>query len=159
MVTADRSGQRMKIMSLHSVTGCDYGRAKSVQFFSFAEAVETFCPDIVGIDANECDVDCLDPSKSVYFDNYDHGNGARTFFGTMHGIGLVDSYRHGFSGDKNPDDFDRAFSHIVKGRNPRRKRYDFMYVNPALIPAFTFAYLFEEAVDAGSDHAMLILNS
>ena len=35
------------VLSLHSITGCDHRRAKSLQFYAFADAIDKYQPDIV----------------------------------------------------------------------------------------------------------------
>ena len=50
----------LRVLGLHSITGCQHGKAKEIQYFSFAEAIDTYKPDIVGIDANEPETDHYD---------------------------------------------------------------------------------------------------
>ncbi len=67
----------LKVLALHSITGCDYYKTKSAQFNCFAEFIDTYKPDIIGIDANEPAQDAVDVDNMVFFDN---GSGAETFF-------------------------------------------------------------------------------
>lgn len=72
------NGKKMLIISLHSITGCDYVRAKALQFLSWAEAVDEMKPDIVTFDSNEPKTDSYDIAKMQFFDNTDMGKGAQT---------------------------------------------------------------------------------
>lgn len=69
----------LRVLGLHSITGCQHLKAKEIQFFSFAEAIDEYRPDIVGIDANEPQYDHYEISKMKFFDNYNKGNGCKTF--------------------------------------------------------------------------------
>ena len=51
-VTLKKNDKTIKILALHSLTGCGYYRSKSVQYDSFAEFIDEYRPDIIGIDAN-----------------------------------------------------------------------------------------------------------
>lgn len=75
--TVDMNGKELKILALHSITGCNYYMAKSVQYDSFAEFIDSYSPDIIGIDANEPQIDSYDIEKMKFFDN---GKGAKIFF-------------------------------------------------------------------------------
>lgn len=41
------SGQEMRILGIHSITGCDYKKAKSLQYDCLAEFVSEYKPDII----------------------------------------------------------------------------------------------------------------
>lgn len=62
----NNENQLFKIMGLHSITGCDYSKAKSIQFYSFAEVIDLYKPDIVAIDANEPQVDHYDVKEMIF---------------------------------------------------------------------------------------------
>ena len=81
----------LRILGLHSITGSQHLKAKEIQYFSFAEAIDTYKPDIVGIDANEPQIDHYDISQMKFFDNYQKGNGCKTFCETMAQNALVDA--------------------------------------------------------------------
>lgn len=61
-----KGNQLLKIMGLHSIIGCDYSKAKSIQFYSFAEAIDLYKPDIVAIDANEPQIDHYDVKEMIF---------------------------------------------------------------------------------------------
>lgn len=145
-------GDYKTIMTVHSVTGCDYKRTKSVQFDSFAEIVEDLQPDFVTFDANEPNEDAFDIENMVFFDNKDKGAGAKRFFTTLVENGLADSFtlthrREDFVG-KQP----LITSHIIRGR--LHKRYDFIFVKKKS-PIKSCDYCYEEGIEASSDHAIV----
>lgn len=148
--TLNIQNQRMKILALHSLTGCGYYRTKSVQYDSFAEFIDEFHPDIIGIDANEPQVDHFDIKLMEFFDN---GPGAKHFFNEVLDIGLVDAYVK----YNNINTYKKGIP-LTKSHNIRRKgavRYDFLFTkNTFEINAMNYYY--EDAVKAGSDHALLL---
>ena len=129
LVDVEIDGEPLRVMGLHSITGCDHKKAKELQFFAFAEAVDEFRPDIVGIDANEPKVDHYDINQMVFFNNRNKGEGCRTFFKTMAELGIVDSFAKEFKRSKWWVEGDcLVASHIIKPSG-RRVRYDFLFVN------------------------------
>jgi hypothetical protein len=54
-------------LTIHSITGCDYGKAKSIQYEALMEFVDDFKPDIIGIDANEPKIDSYDVEKMEFY--------------------------------------------------------------------------------------------
>ena len=92
MVDIEYNNVPLRILGLHSVTGCHHLKAKEIQFFSFAEAVDEYKPDVIGIDANEPQYDHYEISKMKFFDNFNKGNGCKTFFETIEAGGMVDSF-------------------------------------------------------------------
>lgn len=70
---------KLVLFGLHSLTGVDYKKTKSVQFHTFAESVVRYKPDIVMIDANEPKIDHPDFNQVEYFDNRDKGKGLEVF--------------------------------------------------------------------------------
>lgn len=59
---------KLVLFGLHSLTGVDYKKTKSVQFHTFAESVVRYKPDMVMIDANEPKIDHPDFKLVEYFD-------------------------------------------------------------------------------------------
>ncbi len=142
----------IKVLVLHSLTGCGYYRTKSVQYDSFAEFIDDFQPDIIGIDANEPQIDHYDIKQMEFFDN---GPGAKHFFDKIVEIDLVDSFvKHNNIVTCEPG------VPLTKSHNIRRKgavRYDFIFVkNRYEVDAMNYYY--DDAINAGSDHALLICN-
>ena len=149
-VTLSRNGSTIKVLALHSLTGCGYYRSKSVQYDSFAEFIDEYRPDIIGIDANEPQVDHYDMQQMKFFDN---GPGAKHFFDEMVSIGLTDAYVRA----NNIDDYEEG-KPLIKSHNIRRKgsvRYDFLFAKNTYI-VNTLTYNYDDAVAAGSDHAIII---
>ncbi len=148
----------LKILGLHSITGCDHGKAKEIQYFSFAEAIDKYKPDIVGIDANEPKTDHYDISKMEFFDNRQKGNGCKTFFMTMHQNHLVDAFVKKYNCNNFIQGECLVPSHIIK-RGNKKVRYDFLFVNHSKFCDYSCFYDYDGAIKAGSDHAAIILNS
>lgn len=148
--TVNYQGTPLRILGLHSLTGCGYYRSKSVQYDSFAEFIDEYRPDIIGIDANEPQIDHYDMKQMRFFDN---GPGAKHFFDEMLDIGLIDSLT-GFY-DINLYEEGKP---LTKSHNIRRKgavRYDFLFVKNTM-KINTLLYNYDDAVAAGSDHAIII---
>lgn len=149
-VTLKRNDFIIKVLALHSLTGCGYYRSKSVQYDSFAEFIDEYRPDIIGIDANEPQVDHYDMQQMKFFDN---GPGAKHFFDEMVNIGLTDAYVRA----NNIDDYEEG-KPLIKSHNIRRKgavRYDFLFVKDTYAVC-NLVYNYDDAVEAGSDHAIII---
>lgn len=148
-VTLKKNDKHIKILGLHSLTGCGYYRSKSVQYDSFAEFINEYEPDIIGIDANEPQIDHYDIRQMQFFDN---GPGAKHFFDEMANLGLAD----GFVRYNNIQTLEEG-KPLAKTHNIRRKgavRYDFLFVKNNL-KITNFNYYYESAVSAGSDHALI----
>ena len=150
LVECKYKNEIIKVLGLHSITGCDHKKAKSIQFLSFAEAIDKHKPDIVAFDANEPDIDISDVSKMVFFDNKDKGKGARTFFETLNEDGLNDSYTFVFDKNKYVKDKPLVTSHIINGK--LHKRYDFIFTKYKVKDC---KYLLKEGIKYGSDHAIV----
>lgn len=146
------SGQEMRILGIHSITGCDYKKAKSLQYDCLAEFVSEYKPDIIGIDANEPQVDSYDISQMKFFNN---GKGAETFFNEVKDIGLSDAFVLFHDVATKSDIVPLAVSHRINNKIP--VRYDFIFVNNSF-NVKSFSYDYKNAVNAGSDHAILICN-
>ena len=146
----------LRILGLHSITGCSHLKAKEIQYFSFAEAIDTYCPDIVGIDANEPQIDHYDVTKMQFFDNGQKGAGCKTFFETMKQHSLVDSFVRDYDKSNFVDGEYLTTSHIIK-RGNKKVRYDFLFVNEQKINSYSCTYEYASAVEAGSDHALVVV--
>lgn len=149
-VTLNKNGYIFKLLDLHSLTGCGYYRSKSVQYDSFTEFIDEYRPDIIGIDANEPQVDHWDMRQMQFFDN---GPGANHFFNEIANIGLTDSFVR-FNGKEG---YSKG-QPLVKSHNIRRKgavRYDFLFIRDTY-RVDALAYYYDEAVEAGSDHAIIV---
>ena len=156
MVDTMINNRRVRILGLHSITGCQHGKAKEIQYYSFAEAVDTYKPDIIGIDANEPEYDHYLLDQMKFYDNYNNGNGCKTFFETIYQNNLVDSYLHKYSIENYINGEYLACSYIVNKK--KKVRYDFLFINNNLFDDYESVYDYDNAVNAGSDHASIILN-
>ena len=156
MVDVTFNNMPLRILGLHSLTGCQHLKAKEVQYFSFAEAIDTYTPDIVGIDANEPQVDHYDISQMRFFDNYQNGNGCKTFFETMKQNALVDAFVKNYDKSNFVEGEYLTTSHIIK-RGNKKVRYDFLFINKEKFNDYSCIYEYEGAVCAGSDHAAIIV--
>lgn len=143
----------VKIASLHSITGCDHKRAKSLQFYAFADAVDKYKPDIISFDANEPEVDAPSVYDMKFYDNKDKGVGAKTFFVSLLENGLTDSLISSKASYNNGHPL--AISHEVKNRGS--VRYDFIFVNEEYISVEDVTYNLRDAKKATGDHAFVIM--
>lgn len=149
-ITIKRKDKTIKVLALHSLTGCGYYRSKSVQYDSFVEFIDEYRPDIIGIDANEPQIDHYDIRQMEFFDN---GPGAKKFFNEMADIGLADAFVR-----CNGTDGYEAGHPLIKSHNIRGKgavRYDFLFVSDKYM-VDNCSYNYDEAVVAGSDHAIIV---
>ena len=157
MVDLEYNGKPFRVLGLHSITGCHHLKAKEIQFYSFAEAVDEYKPDIVGIDANEPQYDHYEVSKMKFYDNYNKGNGCKTFFETMIDNGMRDAFVKNYNTDKYIEGEYLTTSHIIK-RGHKKVRYDFLFVNHEKVADYQCIYDYDNAVKAGSDHAAVIVD-
>ena len=148
------NNQELKIISLHSITGCDHKKAKSIQFYSFAEFIDFYKPDILTFDANEPAKDHYEIKNMQFFDNRDKGLGAKTFFNIINKIGLVDSFIHDYDKSKFCENQPLTVSHFV-GVKKEPKRYDFIFLNKKLC-VLSVKYEIEKSLAASSDHSYII---
>jgi len=148
------NGAEYIILSLHSITGCAYGKSKPTQFYAFAEAIEALRPDIVTFDANEPAKDHYDIFQMDFFDNGDTGEGARTFFGSLSSSGLSDAFAINYDKKQYVDGQPLATSHILHGRIKRR--YDFIFVNESHIVVRNCRYRYDKGCELSSDHAIIV---
>ena len=157
MVDIAYKGIPLRILGLHSITGCHHLKAKEIQYFSFAEAIDEYSPDIVGIDANEPQYDHYEISKMKFFDNHNKGNGCKTFFEAMATNGMVDAFVKDYDPKEYVEGEYLTTSHIIK-RGNKKVRYDFLFVNDEKIKEYQCRYDYVDAVEAGSDHAAIIVD-
>lgn len=142
--------KKLKILGLHSITGCSYQSSKSVQYDTFAEFIDEYKPDIVGMDANEPDVDSYDIDKMLFYNR--NGVGAKTFFKTVKELNMQDAYVIANNIITCEEGKCLTVSHNVRRRGP--VRYDFLFVNKN-IKIIKCDYNYEDAVKSGSDHALI----
>ncbi len=159
MVDIEHNGSMLRIMGLHSTTGISHGMAKSMQFLSWAEVVDEYRPDIVAFDANEPKKDHYQIDEMEFFSQgpKEHGYGAKTFFATLNKIGLADALAVNYDPSEYIEGEPLAVSHIIKNRKSNtvtKRRYDFVFARKEL-QVDSCRYMYEEAVNAGSDHAMI----
>jgi hypothetical protein len=92
-----------------------------------------------------------------FFDNYNKGNGCKTFFETMESNGMADAFVKNYDTKKFIEGEYLTTSHIIK-RGHKKVRYDFLFVNNAKIPNYHCVYDYDNAVQAGSDHAAVVVD-
>ena len=155
VILQDEKGRILRLLSLHSVAGCNFLRGKSVQFDSFAEIVKTFAPDIVTVDANEPKTDHWDINQMEFFDNRDKGNGARNFFTSIAENRMKDAYSCVYDKDSFVPGEYLATSHLVARGKKRDRRYDFIFVHSRTFEVKDCSYSYEEARQASADHAIV----
>ena len=148
--TIIHNGKKIKILGLHSITGCSYQSAKSVQFDTFTEFIDDYQPDIIGMDANEPNVDSYDIDKMVFYDK--NGAGAKTFFNKIKELRMLDAFVTANNITTCEEGKCLVVSHNVRRRGS--VRYDFLYVNKDL-EIIKCNYDYEGALKAGSDHALI----
>lgn len=144
---------RIVCLNFHSLTGVDYKKAKSSNFASIADFMQTETLDFLACDANEPKVDSLLGNEVKFFDNRDKGRCAAMIFGENSGHNLIDSYKSylrksGVGSDTSP----LATSHVVGGRHCR---YDHIY-HALRWDVTTMTYDYESARKATSDHAIVV---
>lgn len=145
----------IKVLGLHSITGCDHKKAKSIQFYSFAETIDKYKPDIVGIDANEPNIDSYNINEMVFFDNRDKGHGAKLFFETLAENNLIDSFSHKY--DKKKFQYGEPLTISYKINNKINKRYDFVFLNESLFKNYNIKYNYDNSIESESDHSLIYL--
>lgn len=148
--------QKLKVVSMHSLTGVSFKMAKAVQFRSFAECIRDYKPDIVSFDANEPKADHYDISKMEFFDQGDKGQGARLFFEELIKQGMSDAFATLYDKSSYIPGEPLITSHIINKKINRR--YDFVFVNNQY-KTLSVDYLYDEAVKASSDHAMIVADN
>ncbi len=151
--TLKTATKQIKVLSVHSLTGCDYKRAKSEQYLSISDFVYYFKPDIIGMDANEPKVDSCQLEQMQFYSN--KGNGAKCFFNSIIRENLIDAYVKANDLLQNEDVKVLPISHKVKGGE--FVRYDFIFIHESFAIE-RCEYLYEQAIEAGSDHALILAN-
>lgn len=144
-------GRQIKILGVHSLARSGFGKAKSLQYEAISEFLYEFRPDIIGVDANEPETDSYDIDKMRFYDDNEGSYGTACFFRTVKNIGLKDAY---VSANKiaECDNGCLAVSYNVCGTGD--VRFDFLFVNNKFT-ALCCKYLYKEALEAGSDHALI----
>lgn len=153
-----------EIVCFHSLTGVHYKKAKSAQFAALADYLyaKANMPLILCCDLNEPKMDYWDPDKIEFFDQKgDKGKYAGYILqpGTAHEIRDIyrthlfqTSYENTHESDMLiPERF--AASHILTGGI--RKRYDYIMASHHWTVK-DVRYLYDEAIQHGSDHAMVV---
>ena len=87
----------------------------------------------------------------VFNDNKDKGEGAKTFFETMKTNGLIDYAQIKYKKENDKD----YLTPSVKLNGGTFKRYDHLLVN---FNIKNIDYLMDEALEAGSDHALVVID-
>jgi hypothetical protein len=151
----EMNGYRIRTFNFHSITGVGYNKAKSSNFATIADYLESDAPDFMCCDANEPEFDSLSPNEVKYWNNRDNGKCAAMVFSDHATHSLRDSYKAvlsksgtGVADEKSP----LAISHVVRGR---ARRYDHIYHSPRwCVDDMTYDY--ESAITATSDHAIVV---
>jgi len=144
----------INLLTFHSITGCDYKKAKSSNFASIADFLHEHDLDFFTCDANEPKVDSINDNDIVFFDNKDKGKNAGLILGATKVHVLNDAYKtystnSGNELDSNP----LATSHVVSKKYHRR--YDHVYHNNKW-KVDSVVYPYGESIDASSDHSAVI---
>jgi len=159
-----------EIICFHSLTGVGYLRAKSAQFMVLADylSANISIPTVLCGDFNEPKIDHVDQGKLEFFDQKGDQGKAASYILNPQGIhNLQDSYRLWL--EQNEKELQRikreqetsedllsfplAVSHLVGGKV--KKRYDYILISPDW-EVVDLQYLYEEAVQHGSDHAVVL---
>jgi len=150
------NNSKINILGFHSLTGVSYKRAKSEQFISIAEFLHDRQFNFLCFDANEPKVDSYNISELEFFDrNGDKGKSASLLFGENKVHELEDAFRS-FIADKSNKYLSKsplATSFILTGGV--EKRYDYIYYDKDW-KVKSLKYLYNEAISAGSDHALVL---
>ncbi|MBK06231.1 MAG: hypothetical protein CL920_37310 [Deltaproteobacteria bacterium] len=147
-------GTFVRTLNFHSLTGVDYKKAKSSNFASLADFLESESIDFLCCDANEPKVDSLNWAEVEFFNNRDKGRCAAMIFGESPQHALFDSFKvHLQNIGEGIEGSPLAVSHVVTGRYPRR--YDHIFHSPQWeVEAMSYDY--ESAKKATSDHAVVV---
>lgn len=155
-------------ISFHSLTGVGYKKAKSANFATIADYLNSRKerPTILCCDLNEPKIDHIDINSNVYFNQGgDKGKYAELILNPKGIHNLRDSFRIWIS----EPDFTRIqewqestdeieYSPLIlshKVRNTYSKRYDYIMVSPEF-KVKSIDYDYDAGVAGGSDHAILI---
>jgi len=141
-------------LSFHSITGCDYKKAKSSNFASIADFIHNNNLDFFTCDANEPKVDSINDKDIVFFDSKDKGKNAALIFGEDKVHSLSDAYKSYLLNNRlDTNQEPLATSHKVSNRIP--KRYDHMYYSNRWKVKIV-RYPFDRSIKATSDHSAII---
>ncbi|ARV17043.1 hypothetical protein AEP_00077 [Curvibacter sp. AEP1-3] len=143
---------KVSVLNFHSLTGVDYKKAKSSNFASIADFLESGKVDFVCCDANEPKIDSINSSEIEFFDNRDGGKCAAMIFGGDPVHKLSDSFKSYLAtlSEMTPAS-PLAISHVTGGK-PRR--YDHILHAPTWrVTAMQYEY--DRALGATSDHAIV----
>jgi len=166
----NHDGYLFEVICFHSLTGVGYLRAKSAQFTVLAEylSANNIIPTVLCGDFNVPKVDHVDRSKLEFFDQKGDRGKAASYILNPQGIHkLQDSYRIWL--EQNDEELQSkkseqeaaedllsaplAVSHLVGGKV--KKRYDYILISPDW-RVVDLQYHYEEAVQHGSDHALVV---
>lgn len=156
-------------ISFHSLTGVGYKKAKSANFATIADYLNSRKgkPTILCCDLNEPKIDHIDINSNVYFNQGgDKGKYAELILNPKGIHNLKDSFRMWLR--KNEPDYNRIkerqestdkieYSPLIlshKVRNTYSKRYDYIMVSPEF-KVKSINYDYATGVAGGSDHAIL----
>lgn len=146
--------KEVSVLNFHSLTGVDYKKAKSSNFASIADFIDSHHLDFFTCDANEPRFDSMDDVEIQFFDNGDKGRNASLIFGKDKVHSLNDAYKvhvrnSGIEDNSSP----LAVSHVISGR--RHRRYDHIYSAAKWI-VDEVGYPYEDSIHASSDHSAVI---
>lgn len=153
IVDVEYKTSMLRIVGLHSITGCSHLNAKSMQFLSWAEVVDELHPDIVAFDANEPKKDHYLIDNMEFFPNCDKGHAARTFFEKLNEKNLHDAFIQNYDINDYREGEPLVVSHHI-ARGDQNKRYDFVFADSVIAISKCY-YMYNESVKAGSDHALI----
>jgi len=147
------NGKLIRCLNFHSLTGVDYKKAKSSNFASIADHLTNKEFDFFACDANEPKNDSIYPESIEFFDNRDKGRCAKLIFGSPPVHALSDALKTKLINlNSHILDSPLAVSHKTGGK-PRR--YDHIYHNEKW-SVIDILYDYESAIEASSDHAIVI---
>lgn len=151
--TIEYEGKVLKLLASHALAASSFYKAKALQFDTLNRFIEWYQPDLVLMDANDPQKDSYDIDQMVFSD-LDRQYGHVAFFRAMRNQGMVDAYvkAHGITEDP-ADGAPLAVSYQLYGG--KCVRYDFIFVKDTL-PLVECEYHYEKAVEAGSDHAIVL---
>ena len=147
-------GTHVNSFHFHSLTGVDYKKAKSSNFASIADFIQSENIDFFTCDANEPKIDSLDNESIKFFDNKDKGVNAGLIFGGNKIHDLNDALKVYLKGmRKNTNEEPLAVSHIISKRFKRR--YDHIYCSDSWLPN-KVVYPYNDSINATTDHSAVI---
>jgi endonuclease/exonuclease/phosphatase family metal-dependent hydrolase len=156
---------RVHLLGAHGLTGVDYKRAKPDQLRALCRHV-TRLPrseaSVFALDANEPDVDAWDFARTRFNPNKDKGRGPAMLLGPEAPHGHRDALRDHLA--RHPEEAHRMREARPEGplaasyyTRTKTCRYDHCWVNDH-VEVRSVRYLYQRAVEAGSDHALVLAN-